>query len=232
MTNKEKYIESMTDKELALFLSCGSQIIDNYIDINPSLTDDEEIRKQAARNCDEIEKWLSQEAEEDKEHSNSEPCGIDKNHTQVDSMEEEKQSRWTCGRWNKCSKCPKCPTDINVLHNVCRSDYIKEKTIELTEKAYKELLSRIDKLEMRYAMDNKENICPIGKSADEMFEKLGYKRCGGTSWKWKKLSDKDYYMTYIWIYKNKFGKWDENASGERTYCLITEDEYKAIHKKI
>lgn len=62
-TNREKYIDSMTDKELALFLSCGSQIIDNQIDTNPSLTDDEEIRKQAARNCEEIEKWLSQKVE-------------------------------------------------------------------------------------------------------------------------------------------------------------------------
>lgn len=63
VTNREKYIDSMTDKELALFLSCGSQIIDNQIDTNPSLTDDEKIRKQAARNCEEIEKWLSQEVE-------------------------------------------------------------------------------------------------------------------------------------------------------------------------
>ena len=65
-----------------------------------------------------------------------------------------------------------------------------------------------------------------------MFEELGYKRCGGISWKWKKLSDKDCYMTYIWIYQNKFGKWEENESGKKSYCLITEKEDKAIHKKI
>ena len=66
-----------------------------------------------------------------------------------------------------------------------------------------------------------------------MFADLGYKRYDTTSWKWVKLSDEDYhYVTYIWIYKNKFGKWDENAFGERTYCLITEDEDKAIHKKL
>lgn len=63
MTNREKYIDSMTDKELALFLLCGSQIIDNQIDTNPSLTDDEEKRKQAVRHCSKIEKWLSQETE-------------------------------------------------------------------------------------------------------------------------------------------------------------------------
>ena len=63
MTNKERFIKNMSNKQLALFLGCGSQIIDNQIDTNPSLTDDEEIRKQVARNCNEIEKWLSQEVE-------------------------------------------------------------------------------------------------------------------------------------------------------------------------
>lgn len=74
------------------------------------------------------------------------------------------------------------------------------------------------------------------KTADEMFEELGYKRCDTTSWKWVKLSDEDYhYVTYIWIYNNKFAKWDEwdeKEGGIKNYHLISEAEDKAIHKKI
>ena len=64
MTNREKYIESMSDKRLAILLSLGSQIIDNQIDINPSPMGDKETREQVVRNYNEIEKWLSQEVEQ------------------------------------------------------------------------------------------------------------------------------------------------------------------------
>ena len=71
------------------------------------------------------------------------------------------------------------------------------------------------------------------QTADEMFKELGYKICDGFLWKWVKLSDDDYhYVTYIWIYNDKFAKWDEKEGGNKNHRLITEDEDNAIHKKI
>lgn len=67
MTNREKYINNLTDEKLALYLAYGCYINeDNDIDVDNRLDETYETRKILSRKAENIKNWLLQEAEEDK----------------------------------------------------------------------------------------------------------------------------------------------------------------------
>ena len=250
MTNREKYIDNASNEELATIIMSKISTMPRFSSID-GFTD-------AGK---ELMEWLSQEAEED--------------------VKEDDRHCDTCGN-NKGYCCLKRGTFINACEAdllSCKEwipetktvfDYKEPERIQLTKKAYEDILARLDKLEkcnriaevkehieeslkektkdivknrnMRPMTNedaeelvNKIGLCAeevkqMNKSADKIFEELGYKQ-----------DDTNINHTVI-RYTNEAGiiiEIDKHvltyAKFERGSCIanmITNKEDKAIHKKI
>lgn len=131
------------------------------------------------------------------------------------------------------------------IYNVSET-YEKPEIIQITKKAWDDTLNRLDKLEKSYIPTEEEQLKILDeinaepkqeKTADEMFEELGYKRIE---------TNHNWYIAYQYEEERggmtaceriiidtshnlyRYAKQDR----EERSCAITEAEDKAIHKKI
>lgn len=234
-TNREKYINNASNEELVKRLTCNSCA---YHNTNKCGMDDYD--------CNEGKMlWLSQEAE---------TFGIDENHTQVANLLNETQEEthltmpddentrkiieYIIPRLTLLSarldKLEKCNRIAEVKEHI--EERLEEETKDLTKNMRPTTQEDYYEREELYQLDNGE-VKLIPKSADEMFEELGYMKDTFDELGADEIiyinNNKDHILVrknghYIkYNYYNFHPDFDYND-----IKFITEAEDKAIHKKI